>query len=1383
MEPITAWTPAQVVDWMRGLDDSIQQYIPNFEKEKIDGQQLLKISHQDLKELAVSRVGHQELILEAVDLLCALNYGVETENLKTLVGRMRAASNNLHNCASERRRSPSQDSSASNKPPNEFLTAVVELIGAAKGMLAWLDRTPLTGISDFTSIKNRIIQLCLELTTTVQKDCAVYEMEEKILEVARVLTGVCEATRRTTFDPLKSRTTCLEEVHIADVKPEEGLGMYIKSTYDGLHVITGTTENSPADRTQRIHAGDEVVQVNQQTVVGWHLKNLVSKMKENPHSVVLRLKKRPSGTGNFTPAPLKNLRWRPPAVQNAPPGHCAHSSNVESSAKKEKPAILDLYLPPPPAVPYMPRDMKDGACPQVRMRQKAPESPNSSLDRAERRRSNLIDYVSKPNISISPPEITIPQARLRQRKPSKGKPRPVSMPADSCVGLSDSPWAFGRKGENVLRMYMSNEQIPPIAEEVPSFPVPYRPASEKQLLRGVDHIRGSQCFINAELHSSATVLYRDTTRRKNRTTRSSKRSSEPSPLSAWFARLKLFTPSSVRSERVKVEMEKAALLTETAVLKQKRALEKQELRLKAEKEEQELQLKAEKEELELQAKLAASNARLAVLRKYGGSDVSSGSKGSRVDSLRATRKQHVSCNRSSGASNVSQHSHSSGIAADATPVVRQEPVTSKGNSANTDNLASVMQRQNEITESLIKQQKLSTLPSPNIPVFKGDPMEYHLFMRAFEHRIESKTENSKDRLYYLEQHTCGQPNDLVRSCLHMDPERGYPQAKKLLKERFGDKYKISMAYLDKALNWPTIKSDDAKALEAYALFLINCNNAMSDLEYLDEMENAANMRTVISKLPYRLREKFRSVAIDIQKKDRRTKFQDVVSFVTKQAEMAAHPVFGEISGETCSQMGAGGAGTVLAIVPVRVKAKKGNKVLTCYAFLDPGSNASFCTNKLANNLNLQGKNVNILLTTMGDQKTVSCKVLPDLEVSSLEGDDFVGLTAVWADGCIALGTFSASLTSSDLLCPCLKLPLQDFPTATCQDDAAMSRRRVSVKELGQVDCHGWLYKKRESRAFLMNKWKKHWFVLKGCSLYWYTSVLALKAEGYINLRDFTLDQAHECRRKFAIKASHSQVVTLFFAAENSQDMNMWLSKLTAAAKKKEPLELVAAECYSEDSDEEDDVEEAEVQYTEQLTTSSTNGCLPPPCCSSSPCQDMLPLVSPVCNTSECVSSDSESWLELSSNSQGPVCTSEPSDISQLQDYHDNKQPPSDELEMLYLHLKNASLSPCGELQPVTKWDYRSSFIRRCKNDTINEKLHLIRTLNSTLKAKEADLLAIEQVLADSTLDGSKYRQWKSANVLLLEEINQKANTEKENPGFQSKPSPSSTPVMFTETSL
>lgn len=51
----------------------------------------------------------------------------------------------------------------------------------------------------------------------------------------------------------------------------------------------------------------------------------------------------------------------------------------------------------------------------------------------------------------------------------------------------------------------------------------------------------------------------------------------------------------------------------------------------------------------------------------------------------------------------------------------------------------------------------------------------------------------------------------------------------------------------------------------------------------------------------------------------------------------------------------------------------------------------------------------------------------------------------------------------------------------------MSRRRISVKELGQPDHQGWLYRKKESKGFLGIKWKKYWFVLKKTSLYWYSN--------------------------------------------------------------------------------------------------------------------------------------------------------------------------------------------------------------------------------------------------------------------------------------------------------
>ena len=55
-----------------GLDDSLQPYIPSFQLQAVPGERLLRLTHQELLSLGVGRVGHQELLLEAVDLLCAL---------------------------------------------------------------------------------------------------------------------------------------------------------------------------------------------------------------------------------------------------------------------------------------------------------------------------------------------------------------------------------------------------------------------------------------------------------------------------------------------------------------------------------------------------------------------------------------------------------------------------------------------------------------------------------------------------------------------------------------------------------------------------------------------------------------------------------------------------------------------------------------------------------------------------------------------------------------------------------------------------------------------------------------------------------------------------------------------------------------------------------------------------------------------------------------------------------------------------------------------------------------------------------------------------------------------------------------------------------------
>uniref|UniRef100_A0A3P8RZL6 Connector enhancer of kinase suppressor of Ras 2 n=1 Tax=Amphiprion percula TaxID=161767 RepID=A0A3P8RZL6_AMPPE len=469
MEPVSKWSSSQVVDWMKGLDDCLQQYIKTFEKEKVGGDQLLRITHQELEDLGVSRIGHQELILEAVDLLCALNYGLETENLKTLSHKLNASAKNLQNFITGRRRSGHYDGRATRKLPNDFLTSVVDLIAAAKSLLAWLDRSPFAAVADYSVTRNNVIQLCLELTTIVQQDCSVYETENKILHVCKTLSGVCDHIISLSSDPMVSQSAHLEVVQLANIKSTEGLGMYIKSTYDGLHVITGTTEGSLADRCKKIHAGDEVIQVNHQTVVGWQLKNLVNLLRGDPAGVTLTLKKRPQSTLTSTPALLKNMRWKPLALQPIFPQSPSSSvatptSTLSTPSRRSSCALQDLFIPPPPAEPYTPRDDKGNLPeddPQTDIHvAEGSESPNSYLDQECRRRFPLVEedailycYEYDQNQEVS--------SVRRGSTPTYSRLRPISMPVEyNWVGDNEDLAKLRRESrrENSLLRFASEDK-------------------------------------------------------------------------------------------------------------------------------------------------------------------------------------------------------------------------------------------------------------------------------------------------------------------------------------------------------------------------------------------------------------------------------------------------------------------------------------------------------------------------------------------------------------------------------------------------------------------------------------------------------------------------------------------------------------------------------------------------------------------------------------------------------------------------------------------------------------------------------------------------------------------------------------------------------------
>lgn len=77
---------------------------------------------------------------------------------------------------------------------------------------------------------------------------------------------------------------------------------------------------------------------------------------------------------------------------------------------------------------------------------------------------------------------------------------------------------------------------------------------------------------------------------------------------------------------------------------------------------------------------------------------------------------------------------------------------------------------------------------------------------------------------------------------------------------------------------------------------------MMNMKFMEELDNNANMSAIVNKIPYQLREKWRSIAFKIQEtKAQRPKFKDIVKFVNKQAKVALHPLFGDIQGKDSSK--------------------------------------------------------------------------------------------------------------------------------------------------------------------------------------------------------------------------------------------------------------------------------------------------------------------------------------------------------------------------------------------------------------------------------------------------------------------------------------------------
>ena len=202
----------------------------------------------------------------------------------------------------------------------------------------------------------------------------------------------------------------------------------------------------------------------------------------------------------------------------------------------------------------------------------------------------------------------------------------------------------------------------------------------------------------------------------------------------------------------------------------------------------------------------------------------------------------------------------------------------------------------EAMRSLIEMQQRTLsamlLPTPQVPTFRGNVMEYHAFIMAFDVRVVPYVANDTDKLYYLSQHLEGEARELIGGCIYMSEDTGYCTARSLLDTEYGDPYKVSVVYVDKLIAWPKIKANDGQNLKTFSYYLHKCLHVMQNISCMTVLNHIPNLQEIVRKLPLELQDKWCEQALEFKEAGHIVGFADMVKFVSHASKALNHPVYG-----------------------------------------------------------------------------------------------------------------------------------------------------------------------------------------------------------------------------------------------------------------------------------------------------------------------------------------------------------------------------------------------------------------------------------------------------------------------------------------------------------
>ncbi|XP_038050892.1 uncharacterized protein LOC119724042 [Patiria miniata] len=329
--------------------------------------------------------------------------------------------------------------------------------------------------------------------------------------------------------------------------------------------------------------------------------------------------------------------------------------------------------------------------------------------------------------------------------------------------------------------------------------------------------------------------------------------------------------SSSRRARMEAMVRSAALQAEVEALKEQQELELQELRLHQ-----------RRTELQMKTKLSCAEAEAKVYAQFDDE------KTTPVSSSQST----PSPPDEDSPSQPDPSPHDDDTSGDTVPypIEDHQSSTPQETPPPTEAIHEMLRQSKQQQQSLIETLQL---PKAELMCYEGDPLKFWEFWRAFEVNVDSTTISNAAKLTRLLHYCKGEARRVIQACSVMESTQGYARAKTLLKERFGNKYKVADAWMKKVTRGQTVSPHDGKAIREMADELKVCYETLQAMGYENEMAHQSFLRDIVERLPNYLRYRWVRKVRDLERKeDRMPKVKDLVAYIDDVAEEENNPVYG-----------------------------------------------------------------------------------------------------------------------------------------------------------------------------------------------------------------------------------------------------------------------------------------------------------------------------------------------------------------------------------------------------------------------------------------------------------------------------------------------------------